>query len=153
MVRRHVEQLEVRQVVLNLAAAVDLEPQVGKRGIDGAQRLSRNMEPAHRRAAAGQRYIKCIRAEVLRERAFFHPCEARFVRLGQRYLDAVGFLAVRLPFRLRARADSLQGEHHFAVLAEVARIPGAQCLLVGTSLQLFESTLFERIQVGHWHLI
>ena len=38
MVRRHVEQLEVRLVVLDFAAAVNLEAHVGEDGVDSPQR-------------------------------------------------------------------------------------------------------------------
>ena len=31
---RHIEQLEIRQIVLNLAAPVNLEPKVGENGAD-----------------------------------------------------------------------------------------------------------------------
>ena len=36
VVRRHVEQLEIGQVVLDLPAAVDLETEVGENGVDVA---------------------------------------------------------------------------------------------------------------------
>jgi hypothetical protein len=64
MVRRHVEQLEVGEVVLDLAAAVHLKAEVGKDGVDLAHDLRGDVQPAAADGAARQRDIDDVFGEA-----------------------------------------------------------------------------------------
>ena len=70
VVRRHVEQLEVGLVVLDLAAAVNLEAQVGEDGGDVAQGLRGDVQPAARQRPARQRHVE----RLGRQAAFEGAC-------------------------------------------------------------------------------
>ena len=147
MVRRHVEQLEVVLVRLDLAAPVNLETQIGEDGVDLAQGLRRQVEPAARHRPAGQRHVQRLLRQGLFQGALFQAVRLRLIRLDQPFLDAIGFLAVGAPLSGRHLGHFLDGQEHLALLAEVARVPGAQGCLVGASVQLGACFLLKGAQV------
>ncbi len=81
MMGRHVEELEVRQVVLNLAAAVDLEAHVGEDGPDGAQGLRGGMQPAAAYRTPRQRDIERLRRQAFLEQLLLLLAKGLFMRV------------------------------------------------------------------------
>ena len=125
VVRRHVEQFEVRLVVLDLAAAVDLEAQVGEDGVDLAHDLGGDVQPARRHRPAGQRHVERVRRRGWRAAAVSlsaaPPARTAASRAALTRLTS-------WPKRLllgRRDAPSASAERglHLALVAEVLAVP------------------------------
>ncbi len=147
VVRRHVEQFEVGQVVLDLPAAVNLEAEVGEDGVNLPQGLGGDVQAAAAHRPAGQRHVEVVGRQAAGQGFLFLPGQGLVVGLEQRLLDAVGLLPVGPALRLRDLTHFLDGQRDFPLLAEVARVPGPQGCLIGTGGQLRQGTLLEGREV------
>ena len=134
VVRRHVEQAEVRLVVLDLGAAIDLEAHVGEDRVDRSQGLRRGMQPAARRGSARQGHVQHSPRRGCAPGRVPSRGQGASYALVRRSLT---WLA-RWPYALRSAGGSLptlSAQRHLALFAEVARVPGAQPGLVGAGVQ------------------
>ena len=135
VVRRHVEQVEVRLVVLDLAAAVDLEAHVGE---DRRRSAAGSAWRGAAGRAAGRPGSVTSSGLAVRLRG-----QRLLLRLGEgslrtpavsAFLDPVGFLAVGLASGPGDRADALRrGARPRPACRRYLRVPGAQGGLVAAA--------------------
>ena len=102
-----------------------------------------DVQPATLAAPARHGHVERTGLEAAFQRLRLFLFEGLFVFFCQRFLDAIGFDAVRGPFFLGHFADLLQRLQHFALLAEIFAVPGAQGGLVGAGFEFGAGTLFE----------
>ena len=149
MVRRHVEQLEVGQIVFDFAAAINLETHIGEDAGDAPYRLRGGVQPAARQRSTRQRHVERFGGQAALEGECLQS-RGGFLRGGEKPLfDLIGLLSVGAALIGGQFADRLDGQLHLALVAEVFGVPGAQGGLVGAGLEVGQGTLFEGCEIGH----
>src|SRR5262249_31557939 len=145
----HVEQLEVSQVILDFARAEELKAEIREDRVDCPQDLGRDLQPALLAWPAGERNVDGLSRKALGQLLVLLPGQSLFIGTSQAFLDAVGLLAKSLALRRRNLAYFLERHAHFARLAEILGVPGAQRSIVGRLPQLREGTLFQGGKIAH----
>jgi hypothetical protein len=149
VVRRHVEKLEVRPVIFHVTAAVDLESEISKNGIDAAKGLCRGVQAAVACRSAGQGYVDRVTRQALGYCPLFLRVHRVVVALEERLLDPIHFLAICRAIRGRDFAYFLKRLRYVTLLAEIAMVPATQSVVVMTLREVGESLSFESGKVCH----
>lgn len=146
MMRRHIEEFEIGQIIFNVAAAVNLKPEIGKGARDESHHLRGNMQPAAANRSARKRDIEAIRLETAFKFLTFQQFLTRLFQTRQFRLDSVDRLTERWAFFARQATDLFELKCELAFVPQKCRVPGGKVLRRGTCFQFSASLRFEGSQ-------
>src|SRR5262249_52236841 len=143
VVFRHVQQLEIRLIVFNLTATINLKAEVGENGVDAAQHLRGDVQPATTHGTPGKRHVDPVDRDASLDLSFLLGRQRNVVCGGQRLFDLIRFLAVSTAVGGRYFAYPAKRLRNLTLLAEVFPVAGTHRPFGGTSLQFRQAPLFQ----------